>query len=449
MDPARFPNPHVAAMATEALLRADMSRQAVATGEAAIAAGQDSAMLRAHIGEAILRSGRPQDVASNAVEHLRVSAEQSPDHGRTNALYGEALLRAGRYEEAVAPLERATSGETKSPKTRLLYARALRYVGRYAECADQYVEALRHTPERWPTHRQAVGALMQAGRREEASKLFAEMVRTRSAALAPTFEEALADLDTKIDTTHVPQARLDWAWGLRRDRDVDRAVWERRAKWGLLADLLIVDWLECREQQAEEAMGLLADLGPVEETVAPLRGRAFVIATAHVGPLFSGPIALELIGLPSRWIASTPSIADAHYAASVISTSDLTEAQIAMTCLRALSTGYAVGIAVDGSGKIGSPTVRFEGQDISYSSFAARAAHRARVPSLFYAPRWKNGRIDCRFEPLPSPEPGEEAGPFISRWRDAFLACLRNYLGGDPENLRLAGGLWSGVRPVS
>jgi tetratricopeptide (TPR) repeat protein len=450
LDPARFPNPHVAAMATEALLRADMSREAIAMGETAIATGQDSPMLRAHIGEAILRSGRPQEVASSAVEHLRVSAEQSPDHARTNALYGEALLRAGRYEEAVAPLERAASGDTKSPKTRLLYARALRYAGRYAECADQYLEALSHTPDRLPTLRQAVGALVQAGRREEASNLFGQMVKKRSAALAPTFEAAFADLENRIDALHVPQARLDWAWKLRRGQDdVDRASWERRAKWGLLADLLIIDWLECREQQAEEAMELLADLGPAEESLAPLRGRGFVIATAHIGPLFSGPILLELVGLPSRWVASTPSIADAHYAASVISTSDQTEPQIVKACLKAINSGYAVGIAADGSGKIGSPTVRFEGQDISYSSFAARAAHRAKVPSLFYAPRWKDGRIDCRFEPLPSPEPDEEAGPFANRWRDAFLACLRNYLGGDPENLRLAGGLWSGIRGES
>lgn len=445
LNPAHVPSAQVAAMVAEALLRADMPRQAIAAGEAAIAAGHDSAILRSHIGDAILRAGRPQDVAK-AVEHLRLGAEQSPEHGRSQALYGEALLRSGRYEEAVAPLEQAAT-DTKSPKTRLLYARALRYAGRYAESADLYVEALQHTPERWATHRQAVGALVQAGRREEASKLFGEMVSKRSAALAPTFEAALADLDNKVDTTHVPQARLDWAWSLRRNHDdIDRADWERRAKWGLLADLLIIDWLECREQQAEEAMGLLADLGPAEESLAPLRGRGFVIATAHIGPLFSGPILLELVALPSRWVASTSSIADAHYAASVISTSDQSEPQVVKACLKALNSGYAVGIAADGSGKIGSPTVRFEGQDISYSSFAARAAHRAGVPSLFYAPRWKNGRIDCRFEPLPSPEPGEEVGPFANRWRDAFLDCLRNYLSGDPENLRLAGGLWSGIR---
>jgi tetratricopeptide (TPR) repeat protein len=449
LDPAHFSSVHIAATATEALLRANLTRQAIAAGEAAIAAGHDSWILRSHIGEAILQGGRPQEIASSAVEHLRVCAEESPDHGRANALYGEALLRAGRYDEAVGPLERAAV-ETKSAKTRYLYARALRYAGRYAESADQYVEALSHTPDRWPAHRQAVGALSQAGRGEEASKLFNEMITKRSAGLPPTFEEALADLENKVDTTRVPQERLDWAWGLRRGQDdVDRASWERRAKWGLLADLLIIDWLECREQQAEEAMALLADLGPAEESLAPLRGRGFVIATAHIGPLFSGPILLELVALPSRWVASTPSIADAHYAASVISTSDQSEAQIVKACLKALNSGYAVGIAADGSARLGSPTVRFEGQDINYSSFAARAAYKAQVPSLFYAPRWKDGRIDCRFEPLPSPEPGEEAGLFTARWRDAYLACLREYLGGAPENLRLGGGLWSGIRPVS
>ncbi|WP_167392331.1 tetratricopeptide repeat protein [Mesorhizobium sophorae] len=449
LNPADFPAPHLAAIATEALVAADMTHKAIAMGEAAIAAGHDSGVIRAHLGEAILATGRPQDVASRGVEHLRAGVEREPEHGRINALYGEVLLRAGRHEDAVLPLQKAIASEMKSPKTRNLYARALRYSGRYEECADQYVELLRHAPESWSTHRQAVGALCQAGRRADASNVFKAMITKRAAALAPTFEEALSGLDNKLDSAKIPQARLEWAWRLSRDQnEIDRTEWERRARWGLLADLLIIDWLECREQQAEEAMTLLADLTPAEEALAPYRGRGFVVATAHVGPMFSGPILLELLGLPSRWVASTPSIADAHYASSVISTSDQTDSQVVKACLKALDAHYAVAIAVDGSGRIGSPTIRFEGQDITYSGFAARAAHRAEVPSIFYAPRWHDGRIECMVAPLPSPLPNEDVLPFAERWRAAYLANLRTCLAGPPENLRFAGGLWSCIRPI-
>jgi tetratricopeptide (TPR) repeat protein len=450
LDPRHFPTHQVATSATHALFAAGLTKQAIAAGEAAITGGHDTGALRAQIGEAILRGGRPQEITTRAIEHLSAGIALAPEDKRINALYGEALLHAGRHEEAVGFLEKANRPGVKSPMTRGLYARALRYNGRYSEAADQYLQLLERTPDRWATHRQAVGALTQAGRHEEASKIFQEMIAKRGASLGPTFEAALAELPSKLATAPIPQARLDWAWGLRRGQDdVDRAEWERRARWGLLSDLLIIDWLECREHQAEEAMALMADLGEADRIFEPLRGRGFIIATAHVGPLFSGPILLELCGLPSRWVASTPSIADAHYAASVISIAHQTEAKVAWACLKALQSGYAVAIALDGSSKMGSSTIRFEGQDINYSSFAAQVVHKLRIPSLFYAPRWEDGRLAYQFEHLPLPEPDEELRAFAVRWRDAFLGHLRDHLAGAPENLRLAGGLWSCIRSGS
>ena len=449
LDPVLFANRHVAATATQALFAAGMTKRAIAAGEAAIAAGHDTESLRSNIGEAMLRSVSG-DAPARAIEHLGAGVALAPQHARANALYGEALLRAGRSAEAIGFLEKAITPETRSPMTRSLYARALRYNGRHSEAADQYLQLVAQTPERWATYRQAVGVLSQAGRHAEASKVFRDMISRRERNLAPSFETALAELNDKLDTAVIPQARMDWAWSLRRGQDdMDRAEWERRARWGLLSDLLIIDWLECREQQAEEAMTLLADLNEADRILEPLRGQGFVIATAHVGPLFSGPILLELCGVPSRWVASTPSIADAHYAASVISTSHQTDAQVARACLKSLQAGYAVSIAVDGSSKMGSPKIRFEGQDINYSPFAAQVAHRLRIPSLFYASRWENGRLAYQAERLPTAEPDEELGPFAARWRDAFLGHLRNHLAGAPENLRMAGGLWAAIRPAS
>jgi hypothetical protein len=95
---------------------------------------------------------------------------------------------------------------------------------------------------------------------------------------------------------------------------------------------------------------------------------------------------------------------------------------------------------------LAAPKILFEGQEMTYSSFAARTAHRLGVPSAFCAPRWEGNRIGFIIERLPDALPEEDADSHAERWRDAFLASLRRYLGGEPENLRLSGGLWRHIR---
>jgi hypothetical protein len=68
------------------------------------------------------------------------------------------------------------------------------------------------------------------------------------------------------------------------------------------------------------------------------------------------------------------------------------------------------------------------------------------VPSVFAAPRWEGERIGFVIRQLPDPEPGESIEEHAERWKAAYLAELREFLGGEPENLRLSGGLWRHVR---
>jgi hypothetical protein len=103
-------------------------------------------------------------------------------------------------------------------------------------------------------------------------------------------------------------------------------------------------------------------------------------------------------------------------------------------------------IAVDGAINLAAPRIQFEGQEMTYSSFAARTAHRMNVPSVFAAPKWEGDRIGFVIVPLPAAEEEEDADDFAERWKDAYLAALRDYLGGPPENLRLSGGLWRHIR---
>jgi hypothetical protein len=324
----------------------------------------------------------------------------------------------------------------------------LKQAGRYSEAAREFRALLKLQPSSSRWQRYAAGALAQAGRRDEASSLFDDFVSRRAATLPDSFEDGLEALWEGVDQVATPQARLDWAWALRNSSEpIDRAQWERAAKWGHLADHYLLDWLECRSERAHEAMMRLAELGDVEKRFQEIdRSNGIILASAHVGAMYAGPLALELLGIQCRWLASTPSVARTAYAKSLISTSDQDDMQVARAFMQSLRTGYAVVVAVDGAINLGAPRVLFEGQEITYSAFAARAAHRLGAASVFVAPCWDNDKIAFTFERLPHPEESEDAESYAERWRQAYLGSLRAFLARDPRNLRLSGGIWRHIR---
>lgn len=447
LDPDTLPNGRMATMAVRALMEDGRTVAAIRLGDAALRAGHDCAALRSSLGLSHLRRGADEDRKVHAVAHFEAGLQMAPADVRLLTLYGETLLRAGRYQESVAPLAQALELAPELEQTRALYARALRHTLQYDDAADQWMRLVRKSPDKLLWQRAAIGALTQAGRQEEAEALFSRYIATRSARLPGTFQEALARMEEKLDTAPIPQARLDWAWSLRGDTSTDRASWERRARWGHMIDHLLLDWLECREERAEEAMYLLGELDTGERFFAPLlaAGRGVVVATAHVGPMYAGLMAMELVGIPSRWLATAPSIAQSSYSEALISTADQTEAQVAKACMRAINEGYVLCLAIDGAINPAAPRTTFEGQDVTYSGFACHLAYRLNVPSVFYVPRWESGRMSYTLEMLPSPDSGEDAQTYSQRWQAAYFAHLREHLASEPENLRLSGGIWRHV----
>ena len=452
LEPGTLSDRRAAATAVQALTDDHRADRAIALGEATLGLGLDGAMLRVALAQAYLARGLCVDKGSAAMDHLSSGLSIAPDDVRLNSLYGETLLRTGRHEDAISFLEKCCTISPGRENPRALYARALKQAGRASEAADQFLALVQMRPDRSLWQRPAVACLAQAGRVEEASKVFKAFVERRSVLLPPTFEAGLSDLWQKLDSAEIPRARLDWAWLLRDPANpMGRAEWERAARWGYLADAFLLDWLECRDERADEVMSILAELDDVERFLKPSldMNKGLVVATVHMGPMYAGPLALELLGIPSRWLASTPGMAQASYASNLISTSDKTEPQIAKASLRALQSGRAVCLAVDGAASLSAPRIPFEGQDITYASFAARAAYRTGAPSVFCMPRWVDGRIGFTFERLPSVEPDEEAGAYAMRWRRAFLRLLREGLRDQPENLRLSGGFWRHIRPAA
>lgn len=447
-------DPHLAGNIVQSLFRIKRYDAAIEAGEELLASGLDGGNLRSHLAQAWYHGRKGNERFGRAIAHLEAGVEFQPDNLRMVSLLGQLLLRNGKTQRAIPYLKQSVEMEPHLSEIRALYARALKQVGDFEAAADQFAVMLQKgqsTGGRW--QRYAAGALAQAGRRDEAAEVFDSWVAQRAQNLPDKFGAGLDDLWNKIGDVRIPDARLDWAWSLRSpDYPHDRAEFDRRAKWGHLADHYLLDWLECRDDKVEEAMYHFADeLDKVEEFCAEARARApgkgVVFASAHVGAMYFGPLALELIGERSRWIASTPSVARTSYAETLISTSDQTDTQVARGFMQSLKQDYIVVVVVDGAINLAAPRIPFEGQEITYSEFASRTAHRMGAASAFVAPVWlDDGHLGFVLEHLPMPEEDESADDYAVRWRDAYLGHLRAFLATKPENLRLSGGIWRHVR---
>ena len=439
------PTGAIAAAIVEAHAALGHAEAADKAARRAIKQGHGSAALHYRLGANASANAR----YDRAVTHFTAGLACAPDDVRTLAALGEILLVQGRPAAALVHLARALELAPDLVHVRALHARGLKALRDYEGAAREWRTIVARQPGNPQWRREAASILNLAGRHGEARALFGDLLRDRAAALPADFESGLEQLWDKAGDAGLPEARLEWAWRMRGpDMALPREEWTRRVGWGYLADRFVFDWLECSPERAEQAMHRLADLDePAARLTADARSSGgLVIATAHIGPMFAAPLALQLLDFQSVWLASSPSMPGMAYTDSLISTSDQTDAQVVRRAIHALESGKAVGLAVDGAMSLAAPRIVFEGQEVTYSSFAARLAHRRRARSFFAAPQWRDGRLTFHLAPLPFPRADEPIDAFADRWKEAYLAELRQMLAGEPENLRLSGGIWRHVR---
>ena len=434
-----------ATLRVDILLSVGQAKQAILAGESALAAGIDGATLRRSLGQAYYQASHSRESKHRAVEHLRQAVVFNPDNLRAATLYADMLVRTGQNAESIPLLARWLDTHPDLAYVRALYARALRQQGQYSAASAEFLRLAQAQGATSKWHRYAAAALLQAGEKEEAERLFSRYIEARRAPMAGTFEEGLQGLDAHIDQVNLPVARLDWAWEVGgKHSGLTRGEWERRAKWGHLADNFLLDWLECRTEQADEPMYQLGNIGQVEQFFhrLQLKERGCIIVTGHLGAMYAGPMLMSLLNMNSKWVASTPGVLKGGYGERLISVSDKSESEVVRACVQTLHSGQSIAVAIDGSLSLAAPTIEFLGQQVTYSTFCSRLAYKMHLPTVFCVPVWREGHIHFVLEKMVDPLKVESLSAFMERWKGNYLACVTRILESAPENLRLSGGLW-------
>ena len=294
--------PQWAATVMQVYAEAGLDDKVIEVGEHAVKEGRSDISLHRLMARSIQKRSPVESARRDALPYWLKAYEQHPDSEVIAASLADVLVRLGQHDQAIVVLEKLLQKSQARWYLHALYARALRHVRRYDEACVQYRLLHEAQPDsaKWP--RYLASCLLLAGRRPEAQQIFGQDIDERRARLPMDFNQGLQALSKKISGTHIPKARMDWAWSLRDPQcQLDRAAWEQKAIWGHLADHYLLDWLECRPELAEQAMYHLANLDRADAFFGAQASQAgpWILATAHVGPMYAGPVSYTHLTLPT------------------------------------------------------------------------------------------------------------------------------------------------------
>ena len=433
----------------QVLQLAGRHEEALAIGRKALEQGGESPRLHLVVANAMLSLGGED---AEILEHLRQARDKAAKDVLLLRTLGETLLRLRQNEEAVDVLRQASALAPDLRNLKMLLARALRLARHYDEAATLLRKLAQEDPHSPALQRYTISTLLQAGLEDEAQGHYADLVGRKRAYLQGSFTDALARLDENLASAPIPKGRLAFAWSLASrlagGEPMDRNAWEDRVRWGCLADLLLLDWLEC----APERVGEVAEmLDGIDAAVAGLRkgldkGKGALLISPHMGPMYAGPLALHMAGIAMKWLASAPKIASFPHVGSLISTSEHSELEVTREVMTSLRQGNAVIIAIDGAMSPAAPRVGWEGRRVTYSPFAAGLCYRLGVPSFITIPYWQDRRVKFHVEAMPAKQEGQEFPAFAEAYQGAFFREVERQILRGPENLRLSGGIWRGIR---
>lgn len=392
-------------------------------------------LVRAHA--ALGAHERALDVAQGALSDL------SGDPQAIAALCASALALR-RPELALSALSALPDGK-RTGGFRLREADAREMMGDLGGAAEALRPLLEERADNAPLRRRLVGLLLRSGRGEEALLLYREGVRFAGSRLPddagslfrPPGPSGLAD--------PIPGARLDWV------SRVTSSPFSPEAAEALLAlDMGLLGWIQARPDRIGELVSRVRLSGNAQNFIMDLHlsGQGALIAAAHVGLMYGGPLAMLSAGIRFGFVASMPPIDLPGVSEHLISVSGRGRAAVAREVLDRLRKGEAVAIAIDGAGAPGSRTCEIFGHPFQVSDICARLSARSRLPSVFpIILPGPDGTIEVDLAPLPNLRAGEAEAEFTDRWVRAWSAEIESLLTRHPSGMRGSGGLWNGIPP--
>ena len=329
-------------------------------------------------------------------------------------------------------------------------AREFERLGRREEAASIYGALARIGKAPMTFHRIVAEGLNRTGQPDTANELIASTIAARARTLPDRIETALERAWDRIDQQEMDPRALAWAWEHRApDLEIDREEFERRARWGMAADMVLLDWLECRPDDMR-AKDLFIN---GEERATALRAvlaseRGYCVAGAHLGAVFAGPLYYHLHDLDVKYVGAFARLDASPMSRRLIPIPDLSREDLRREAAEVVDRGHILGMSIDGS--LEGPLIDF-GADglpgVRVSPLLARNIHRTGCGSSFRYTTWEDGRLRIMTTDLPPPEKDEPFEPFFARWLAAYRDCVAAALATiRPEDLRLTSGLWRGIK---
>lgn len=375
-----------------------------------------------------------------AVQAAERGVAARPGDPYLTAILCDAALSAGqpeRVQSAVAtlPEERRTAGIL------LRQAEARERVGDLEGAAMTLDVLLNKEPMNAPVRRRLIGLLRRSGREHEALSRYREGVRLTGSRLP---DDPAALFSTPLETGlagPIPSGRLDW---LRQATSAP--VTSREARDLLSLDLGLLAWIQARPERVGEMASRVRLSRNAQNFVLErqVTGRGALIAGAHVGLLYGGPLAMLSVGLRFGFVASMPPIDLPGVSKHLISLAGRERLAVARTVIARVRDGETVAIAIDGAGAPGYRTCEIFGHTIPVSDICARLSARLRVPTVF--PRilpGPDGTIWVDLAPLPTIQSGEAEDRFVEGWLNAWSSEVEAFLTEHPRGMRGTGGFWS------
>ena len=342
---------------------------------------------------------------------------------------------------------------SKKPTINMLHELAKLYIrsGDYTLGVKIYKTLVEKQTENAAIHKEYVSALILSGNNEYAKEVYNKELKIRSEKLPNSFNIGIDKIYQSRDFSRIPQYRKDWVYECLLQSNIDivsKHEWELELDRVNAIDHYILDWLECNPSDIEETYAFFenfqTELCSINKCLE--KGKGAFIATAHVGLLFAGPVALELAGIKGAWLASVPDLSDDRHNGSLISTTTLDETKVVRNILKSLSHNMVVAIACDGDKGTDKSTCTLFGQKVDISNFIPKLSYKRKIASFFPLISWENRKIQIELIELPFPNTEESMDKFVERWLVSFTNNLRNAFYRHPTSLRGTGGFWTKLK---